>query len=522
MRGVYRLPGFAPVELGLDPDWTEDPFRDANWVIRFQGLRWTRHLIAAWEQTGDPRYLLRWRDLLADWVADNPRNAPASPHSWDDHATAFRGMVLSCASQDWVREPWLLAAMTEHGRTLADQRFYVKRGNHAVDQTLGLLALGCVTPRPSWIALSEKRMLKLVGQGIDEQGATDEGAPGYALYNHDRYSEALLRFAACDRPAPQLLRHRTALLEAFISRALLPDGSLAPIGDTRRRAKVQPKGPATSFALNRQGERPNQDFAIYRAGWAFGRSSWSNSAFMYSLRFGRQYAIHGHADIGSLTMTVGARDIVTDGGIGTYRHPGSDPKWRDHFVGPEAHNLLIPGGSKWYRSAKARLVAQEHIKGVDLYVLSIPSWSGVKWRRTILISRMDRTALVLDEASSKVRRSWRQVWHLAPSTQTAIQRSSASLRLYDDRLAHLRVSGARRIRMVKGWTDPVRGWLSLDYGHRQPAPQLEAVAFGSRVRMLTSIGMNEPRRLVASRDGFRAMLPSAGLVSVSGTRLSVS
>lgn len=525
LQGRYRMPGFPPVQLGLDLNWTEDPFNDASWVRALHALSWTRHLLAAWKETHDPRYLLRWRELLADWVEENPRVAPPSAWSWDNHATAYRGMVFACAAGWWPQEPWMRTALTTHGAALRDPRFVVQQGNHAVDQSLGLLALGCVTSITDWIETAETRMERLVRQGIDEQGATNEGSAWYGYYNFDRFREALVRTDTCDRPRPSTLQHRLTLLDRFLAFSSLVDGGVVPFGDTAFDLRLRPVDRYIRYAITNgeDGTPIGKTRAVYRKGWAFGRSSWRADAFQYALRFGPGGRIHAHDDSASLFLSSGGQQIVTDSGLYRYRYGGRDPRWRDYFVGPEGHNLLIPDGARWYRTAKTQLRAQRSVAGADLYVLDAPVWSKVAWRRTILVIPAAEVAVILDQASSPTARRWRQTWHLAPGTAAQVHGLHGHLDLEGAEQATITMTGSvRSIRSSRGSKAPIRGWSSPSYGKREPATVLEGNATGRRVRMLTTISAGGTVRAALRRGGFSVRLPSGNTLLVEGTLLSAS
>ena len=136
---------------------------------------------AAFEETADSRYIDRAAFLLRDWVEDNPRTAGRSVFSWNDHSTAWRAVVLVCAAELLPPEPWLDRALVLHGRTLADPAFYVRHGNHALNQSVGLLEVGCRLGQDSWMDLAATRLDRLVRESVDAEGVTNEQAVFYQL-----------------------------------------------------------------------------------------------------------------------------------------------------------------------------------------------------------------------------------------------------------------------------------------------------------------------------------------------------
>ena len=157
---------YAPhpeVTLPHDLTWAEDPLHDRNWRFDFHALRWVENLWAAWTSTNDQAYYDRYVELLQDWYDDNPVDHPPSDFSWNGHATAWRGVVYACALKRLAPRPdWLTAAAQLHGEKLADDSFYVHHGNHALNQSIGLLELGCALPNLNWRDLAASRIETLM------------------------------------------------------------------------------------------------------------------------------------------------------------------------------------------------------------------------------------------------------------------------------------------------------------------------------------------------------------------------
>ena len=73
-------------------------------------------------------------------------------------------LVLACAADLTPMTSWLHAALVLHGATLADPAFYVKQGNHALTQAIGLLEIGRVLARSDWMTLAASRINALPGE----------------------------------------------------------------------------------------------------------------------------------------------------------------------------------------------------------------------------------------------------------------------------------------------------------------------------------------------------------------------
>ncbi|HSS34753.1 MAG TPA: heparinase II/III family protein, partial [Patescibacteria group bacterium] len=179
LKNRYKLGPRPAVVLPRNPTWRENPFHDRNWLFNYHALRFVLKLEAAWAKTGRQRYIDRAVFLLKDWLHDNPRSHPRSAAAWEHHATAWRAMVYACTAAIVPSSAWLQAALELHGRVLADERVYEDHGNHALNQAIGLLEVGCVLHRAGWLDLAARRINGLVVESVDAQGVTNEQAIGY-------------------------------------------------------------------------------------------------------------------------------------------------------------------------------------------------------------------------------------------------------------------------------------------------------------------------------------------------------
>ena len=100
----------------------------------------------------------------ATGLRDNPRGAGRSAFAWNDHSTAIRTFVLACAAVVAPKANWIRAALRTHAATLADPGFYVRHGNHALNQSRGLLAAGCILGRRDWQRLAADRIANAPGR----------------------------------------------------------------------------------------------------------------------------------------------------------------------------------------------------------------------------------------------------------------------------------------------------------------------------------------------------------------------
>ena len=362
MADRYDLGTLDTVTIPFPPTWSEDPHRDRNWRFRLHSLDWMLALIEASSETGEGRYLDRALDLAQSWLEANPREDPPSDFSWNDHSTALRAQVLVCLANAAPGHDWLEEGLELHGTTLADPAFYVNRGNHALNQDIGLLEVGCYLGRDDWKQLAQERIDALLPQSVDRQGVVNEQAIGYALYNYQRYTVANEVLDACGLPEPAGF-DRVRKIPVFLGHATEPNGRYPLIGDTLDVAATVIPGTIAAFAAT-QGERgpkPETDIRVFDAGYIFGRTGWGESRRVaaetyFTLRFGQGREHHGHDDQGSLTLYGEGTRLLVDPGLYAYEFD----RRRDYVLSRDAHNTVVVAGrrSDSDQAGSARALAQ--------------------------------------------------------------------------------------------------------------------------------------------------------------------
>ena len=475
----YTFPPHPTVRLPADPAWNENPLRDRNWESQFHSLRFLWTLTTAWSQTGDGRYLDRALWLAADWYQDNPRSDPPSVWSWSNHPTAFRAMVYACLGEIVPVEGWLLAALRLHGRTLADPDFYVQHGNHALNQNLGLLEVGCLLGRQDWLDLAANRLAALVTESVDTAGVTNEQSIFYQAYNFTRYNAAAIRLAACGEPIPAGFE-RVALMPGFLAHGTLPNGQYEMLGDTEAKPGLVVPGTTAEFAATKgaSGPTPDQTAVTFAAGFAFVRTGWGETVpyedeIAFSLRYGPGTRLHGHADGTALTLYGYGRRLLLDSGKVHIQPQRVAPLLSEP---PSLTTSWTASGLAFDDSRPTALTLRRITPTmVDLAVRN-RGYAGVDDRRRVVISRALGFAIVEDRLTSSTKRTYRQLWHLAPgSAPTA---TGGRVRTHLDRgnvlIRQLIPQGIRVHHDRRHRSDPGLGLVRLQRQATGPGRQLRS------------------------------------------------
>jgi heparinase II/III-like protein len=487
MSGKLVLPRHKAVRLARNPSWAESPLNDRNWEFQYHSMRFVLDLFEAWRLTGDEAYRDRGLFLLRDWVRDNPPGHGRSAFSWNDHSTAWRTLVLACATAVSPRSAWIAEALRVHGAVLADPHFYVRHGNHALNQSRGLLAAGCILKRPGWQRLAVERIAALLAESVDDQGVANEQSTFYQLYNLRAYRGAARRMQDCGLAVPRIFR-RLDRMSDFLAHATLPDGTYVTIGDTSLAPARPIVGTTAEFAATggRAGPRPKKRFVAFDAGFAFGRTGWGmarplQDEVAWSARFGPGRAFHGHLDHGAVTLYGYGRRLVDDPGLFTL----NSNEWRAFALSRSAHNVVTVDGGRYAASARATLARSKTASSHDDITIVDPGYAGIDLRRRIVFSHGLGWLLVDDRATSTTAHRYRQLWHLLPGAKPDRDGTSIRTRQKGGNVAIFQLLVPDRVRVVEGRRSPVQGWYSAGLNQRKRAPTVEVVMSGQGARYVT-------------------------------------
>jgi hypothetical protein len=488
MSDRYEFPPFATAKLPAHLTWAENPFHDSNWQFQFHSLWWLLSLTDAWQSTGREAYLDRALELAHSWVSLNPKKDPPSPYSWNDHSTALRSIVLTCIAQILPQpRSWLDDALTQHGQTLADSSFYVHHGNHALNQDIGLLEIGCWQNRSDWISLAAHRIHVLLPQSIDTQGVTNEGSVGYELYNWERYRVAKSVLLRCGQTVDSDFA-RVNRMPGFLAYATRPDGAYETIGDTRLGTSVPINGTIAEYAatLGAHGPTPSHTISVYGAGYVFGRTGWgANRAYkdedFFSLRYAGPRIIHGQADGSSVTLYGLGRELLVDPGYESY----NGGKFRAFFKSQAAHNALLADG---YEGSLSDTWKMTRSRITDTYfdgIVELHSTSGLTDTRRVIFSKRLGFLIVVDRAEAPKKTRFHQLWHLPLGANVTISGQTAYTNFSRGNVLIQQLLGGAHFDVVRGATNPTQGWLPTTWGSHAPAPVLEDVRGTSHIKLVT-------------------------------------
>lgn len=411
--------------------------------------------------------------------------------------------------------------------------YYFSPNTHLTGEALGLFYAGLAFPEldgaERWHKLGRRILLEQLQRQALDDGVYFEQATCYQRYTVEIYLHFLMLAGRHGIPVPQQAGERVQKMLDFLLAVSGPDGSLPQIGDNDggvllpllRRACGDYRGvfgPAAvlfrraDYAWAARGATPEVVWLLgvegLRAfdslpsdppvsavssrlfphgGYAVMRSGWDRSAHRLILDAGPQGCPvsggHGHADLLSVQCALFGEPYLVDAGTCVYT---ADAQWRDYFRGSTAHNTITvdgveqaaPAGPfKWRHRPRARLRRWISTEAMDLADADHDAYhrlpDPVTHRRRVLFVKPRYFAIVDDlDGRSDHRIDLR--FQFAPMDVTLNPDSWVLAADSTGRECRMLVSATTPLQteLVHGQTGPLQGWISADYGRREPAPML--------------------------------------------------
>lgn len=472
LAGKY-LVAKKPVELHPPVDWKQDPYQDRSWRYALHTLFALDVLFQRHEQHGDKQALRRARELVLDWIAQNPRGKDGiSEFAWYDMAVGIRAAYLAhllrAGKQAGIlsepQQETLVDALLEHGDYLADDDNYAHGHNHGLYQDAGLYLMARQLPdlpdAADWRELASRRFMETLRDTVQwDEGVHLEHSPAYQFTVTNLVDKLRRRAGIGDERLVDLVdRMRDA--SGWL---VYPDGKTPQLGDTDR---VTAPGWARASAGEKTGLK-----AFFGAGYGVVREG---EAYLV-LAAGYHGKGHKHAD--ALTFCLfeqGTRIVVDSGKYGYYyQEPG-----RKYAESSRAHNVLIADGKTFdWRGNPAYgsgLVAAGKAGGwYSLQGENPLIGEGIRHDRRLLY-KPGAALVVLDRVRSDRLHTYTRTLHMGPALErvakddeTAFHKGALRVEVEDCSPQQVDVSRSivrgRREPEVQGFTFPKkRTWREVD------------------------------------------------------------
>jgi hypothetical protein len=520
--------------------WGHNPSRDKEWQIAQHKFYFAVNLAHAWRETGDPRYLVRWRDLIGSWL--------------DQMGTGF--IAASDAQVEAKRvEHWILSFLLLQGTgweqhasgeflrrflgRIAAEAAYITRNlrparNHRSFQLYAVFLAGVLFPE-----FRKSREFVELGRDLLTQNLLDDFLDdGVHVELSSHYHNITLETALAFLELAQL---NGVLLDAALAQRLRraaefslwlqwPDGDIPLINDSdngdHRPMLLQAarlfRDPRLAWvaSLGREGAPPGELARYFAAsGYFVLTDGWGRDAAQFARRQHVFYdcappgaGSHYHADLFSFCYHLNGFPLVVDPGRYTY---SADPDargtdWRREFKSTAFHNTVSvdrrdqtrylsksanppPGVERYDRARHGRKRGPDaEVTDLDWFLGKQSAWvrgtarsqeySALHTRWLVHMKRRYLFILDLVEPPDRGRHEAALSFHLA-----ARWLGRAALRQDGD--CALLAGEGWEIRALVGAGSHAAledGWVSTRYGVKDPAPVLRVSRAGAGLLVFAS------------------------------------
>jgi hypothetical protein len=486
------------------------------------------------ERYGDAfaRYVRQWLDanppgMGINWASS--LEAALRLIAWCWTLVLFRGSrALSPQLEaEMLGGIWAHAAHVE--RYLSS---YFSPNTHLTGEALGLFYAGVVLPEGRWAARWRRRATQVLVQQSERQilpdGVYFEQSTCYQRYTIEIYLHFLVLAARNGIAVSAVVGERVQRMLDFLLAVRRPDGSVPSIGDADggwllpfiRRAPddgrgvfstaaawfrrpdyawaaggVAPEtlwllGPAAAATFDALAARPpaaapSRLFAD--GGYAVMRNEWAEDAHHLVFDVGPLgcpvSAGHGDADLLSIQASAFGTPYLADSGTYGYTR---EPAWRSFFRGTTAHSTIVMDGAGqaapagpfvWRSRPRARLRRWLSTAAVDFADAEHDAYGRladpVTHRRRVVFVK-PRFWVIVDDLDGAAEHRVELRFQFAPIEVGLEPSGWTRARGADGRglLLQAFATAPLKTEVLEGELAPIQGWISPDYGRREPAPVL--------------------------------------------------
>jgi len=427
----------------------------------------------------------------------------------------------------------ILSAIWQHASHI--RRYlshYYSPNTHLTAEALGLFYAGSLFTEfrdaPRWCELAACILAAQSARQISADGVHFEQSTCYHRYTIEIYLHFLLLADRNGIAIPRPVAERVVRMIEFLIAVRQPDGSIPVIGDAdggtllplARRAPHDGRGVfAVAAAMFRRpefawaagGAAPEVPWLVGgdgldtldtigvsvpegtasqmfpSGGYAVMRSGWDRDAHQMIVDTGPLgcpiSSGHGHADLLSVQCAVFGEPCLVDAGTYCYT---TESEWRDFFRGTAAHSTIQldgvgqsePAGPfRWTWRPRVRLREWQSTPDVDLLDAESDAFLGlpdpVVHRRRVLFVK-PRCWIIVDDLTGLCTHQVEVTFQFAPISVVLDSNEWARARTSNGSTLWLSASASSSLRTTlrSGELQPIRGWISPDYGQRLPAPAL--------------------------------------------------
>jgi hypothetical protein len=481
--------------LGNSFAWLHNPSPDLEWLILLHKFYYSRDLALAYDYSGEERYADKWVGLVSSWIEQVPDgflNSQVAGRRLQQWLLAYHYFVPGRNCPLVTAEFLLHFLASIQSQAVFLSNHLTPAGNHRTIELSAIFTVAVLFPELSasaeLLAFAQRELLDNLRQDFLADGVQKELSTDYhhtVLKNFLRVRE-LAELNRLTLPAEFDAVMRQAL--EFSLYVHKPDGWLPAINDgdinsylgLLRKAEPYYPSDALSYVLSqgKVGKPPVQRSRLFAdSGYCILRSDWTEQPYADGrylffdcgqLGFGS----HGHYDLLNFEMAAFGRSLIVDPGRYTYHEHQSDGiNWRYAFKGTAAHNTVMVDGKDQMAYRCHEPVGPQPIASV-LSFESNPGFDFVHGRALSPLYEVDHQRsmffaeteywIVSDVLLASEAHRYEQFFHLGPEAQGQTELQGQGIRA-----PNLLIAQARRAE-IEITIKP--GWVSPEYGVKQPAP----------------------------------------------------
>ncbi len=435
MKNIIAIDRFEPITVE-NFTWEEDPYNNRYWRFIYYSLREMRHLIYAYNKTGDGKYLNKLTEIVESFLDTNKEKKNA----WDDyHSVAFRTMSLvniwwklreyNVLSVELSKK--ILKSIEEHGEFLLEEAHYEGGHNHGISQAAALMLVGVNFPdfpnSKKYIDIAKYRLNSGIQNIIDDDGVLIENSPFYHFYALEKYwsiKKYLLKNnlevdVNYDKKLRDMISYATYILQPDLRVPLMGASLDRYVGNSGVFAEIAKEYPSFLYVLTNgsEGEIPSDLSRYYpTAGKVIMRSAWK-SRDKFENEFKNQTHLvfdvgeyrTNHSDLDALSFNLygNGKALVVDTGLYTYDNSND---LKNYFHGTMGHNTVVVDGLS---QRKGSTMHNKFFKGENFVTHSSQHdlYSQVHHQRNITLLGKD-VIVIVDRLFSRGEHDYEQLFHL--------------------------------------------------------------------------------------------------------------
>lgn len=509
-------------QFARDIDWNVNPTenQDREWTW---GLNRHYHFVdlaRAYWYTGQDRYAEEFACQLLDWLIDmqvpegeSGWTARYSSNGWRTIETGIRMFSTWIPSWFYLQnaEGFMVDARISFLKSLIEHARYLYKFNTSGDngglehnwcvmEFNGLFHIGLLFPEfkeaNQWLERAVLGLTNAAERQIYPDGAQWELAPGYHNTVLSNFLQSYRLAHHNDLPLP-IAKTIEKMFECIMY-ILKPRGQMPIFNDTgtsNMRSRLlegyELFGREDFLYLGtagQQGTPPTQtSVALPYAGWFALRENWQPDARYLIFEAGPYGMAHQHEDKLSFEVQAFGRDLICDGGIGTY----VGGPWRSYFLSTQAHNTIVVDGKgqrrspkrdtwatvaplpedSWFFSQQLDYVKGKYDDGYGTEGIDVVHERHIFYVRPQYWIIYD---LAENRKNPQATHRYTNIFHLAPGA-AEVDYSSNSVRttFTDANILVMADDRDHEMTIIAGQLEPeIQGWVSTGYDKREAAPTI--------------------------------------------------